>query len=172
MEKLTANEFKALETAAAAVGVPTDWLYNIIRLESGWNPAIENTKTRAKGLIQFMPDTARGLGYKDQFDLYAKHPTRESQLLGPVIKYLNQWKPFSSEQSFYMSVLYPALRFKPADTILPANVQKYNPGLVTIADYVRKIKRLPAAGSAAVAGVILLIGLTGFFLYKHFQSQG
>jgi hypothetical protein len=40
----------------------TDELANIIERESGWNPASTNPDTKATGLIQFMPDTAKDLG--------------------------------------------------------------------------------------------------------------
>ncbi|MGB7569585.1 MAG: transglycosylase SLT domain-containing protein [Chitinivibrionales bacterium] len=154
----------AINKAAAAIGVPPQWLYNEIRLESGFDPAAENSITHAKGLIQFMPDTARGLGYKDQFDLYNQNPTAEQQLLGPVIQYFKPWGPFKTEQSFYMSVFYPALRNAPADTLFPAMVQKANPGIKTVGDYIKHVN--PKIFFIMPLAVIALIGIVGIILKK------
>jgi len=50
---------KALEDK---MGVNRDVLLRIMKHESGFNPAARNPWTSATGLIQFMPDTAKGLG--------------------------------------------------------------------------------------------------------------
>ena len=44
------------------IGVERDALLRIMKHESGLNPAAVNKDTQATGLIQFMPDTAVGLG--------------------------------------------------------------------------------------------------------------
>ena len=189
MKKLNDSEQKALNTIAAALGVPVEWPYNVISLETAkkdktgrvvvtWDPAILNDTTKAAGIIQFMPDTARALGYKDQYDLLQKHPTIESQLLGPVLKYFKQFAPFPSEQSFYLSVFYPAYRYKSIDTTFSPLIQQQNPGIKTVGDYVAAVRRfgniargIPAA-AAPIAGIILLIGLVGFLINRYLNFKG
>lgn len=179
---LSQNEQNALEEAAGMIGIPAAWLFNVVSFETAkkddrgrvvvtWDPKIKNDLTGAAGLIQFMPDTARALGYKDQIDLVNKHPTIESQLLGPVVRYFKQFGKFPTEQSFYLSVFYPAYRFKDPGTAFPPNVQKYNPGVVTVGDYVRKIKNIAknispyTAAAGSIVGV-LLIGVFGYLIKR------
>jgi hypothetical protein len=170
MKNLTQSQLEALHKAAATIGASYQWLYNVINLETArtWDPQIENHISHAKGLIQFMPKTARDLGYLDQYDLAKKHPTIESQLLGPVVSYFKQFAPFKTEQAFYMSVFYPLYRNMPPDTIFPADVQRDNPGIKKISDYVDFVKKLSPFPVASVAGVIIIVGLIGLFL-KHFM---
>ena len=47
--------------------------------------------------------------------------------------------PFTSKSDFYLSVFYPKYRNKSLYTEFPIHVQKVNPGIKTIADYVQKI---------------------------------
>lgn len=152
----------ALNAAAAAIGMNPAWLQNVITLESGWDPRAVNASTGAVGLIQFMPRTLKSLGLlsaplantipatgsvpsevkeavADEF--FAKFPNAESQLGGPVVQYLKQWKPYPTEQSAYMAVFYPAFRFVAPDTAFPAAVQAQNPGIDTVASYVDLVKK-------------------------------
>jgi len=64
---LTVFEMTALTDLAKKIGTSTDSLYKLINFESGWNPAARNKISGARGLIQFMPSTARWLGFKDDF---------------------------------------------------------------------------------------------------------
>jgi len=50
---------KALEDK---IGVQRNALLRIMKHESGLSPSIQNKRTKATGLVQFMPDTAIGLG--------------------------------------------------------------------------------------------------------------
>jgi hypothetical protein len=53
---------KKLEKVASALGVKSNDLLAIMKQESGVNPQAVNPTSNARGLIQFMPDTARRLG--------------------------------------------------------------------------------------------------------------
>lgn len=56
-------DFKAkLEKVANKLGVKSSDLLAIMKQESGVNPQAVNSKSKARGLIQFMPDTAIRLG--------------------------------------------------------------------------------------------------------------
>jgi hypothetical protein len=151
---LSASENAALAQAAATLGIPSAWLSAAIAHESGWNPAIKNPLSSARGLLQWIDSTAKGLGYKDSADLIAKNPTREQQLVGPVVGYLSKFKPFNSIEEVAAAIFYPAYKNK-LDTPLPAAVQKANPGIVTLRDYANRYL-LPKATTAAGAGVALL----------------
>lgn len=157
---LTASEAAALASAAASLNIPAAWLFALIKTESAWQPDAKNPHGSARGLIQWVDSTARALGYSSSADLVAKHSTRESQLLGPVVAYLRKWAPIRSAEELAAVNFYPAYRRK-LDTPLPAAVQKVNPGIVTVRDYFRKYmaKNLPAVS----LGLALVLGGAAFF---------
>jgi hypothetical protein len=134
----------ALKDVAAALELP-DYtaLAKLINFESGFDPKIRNPYTNAGGLIQFMPDTAKSLGFKSVDDLLAQYPDVESQLRGPVLKYLSNFKPFRDPfpQSLYMAVFYPKYRFSPPDTAFSDTVRKVNPGINFVGDYVTWVEK-------------------------------
>jgi hypothetical protein len=154
----------AVIDTAKKLSIPPEWLHNLIRFESSFNPSILNPYTKAAGLIQFMPATARGLGYKDQYDLIKRHPTVDSQLSGPVLKYLSQYAPFPSEQSLYMAVFYPAYRSAPLDTLFPPHVRKVNPGINTIRDYICKVN--PSFPPAMTIFPLAIAAVIAYFMLK------
>jgi hypothetical protein len=169
------NKETALSNLAAALGVPVQWVDNLIQFESGWNPAARNPYSGARGLIQFMPQTARDLGYKDADDLYNRNKTIVQQLQGPVRDYFSlpgKRGPYPTQQSLYMAVFYPAARDWPAFTAFPDSVKKVNPGIVLVSDYVRKVNRSPAVKTGInVAMIVLIIG-GGYLLYSHLKGKG
>jgi soluble lytic murein transglycosylase-like protein len=61
---LSASEWTALKDTASALGMSWQPLYKLINFESAWNPKARNPASGARGLIQFMPSTAEGMGYK------------------------------------------------------------------------------------------------------------
>jgi soluble lytic murein transglycosylase-like protein len=62
--KLSPSEETALQALANKLGASRDSLYKMIYFESKWNPQARNPVSGARGLIQFMPSTARGMGFK------------------------------------------------------------------------------------------------------------
>lgn len=155
---------KALATQVAQeFGVRFEVLDALIRNESGWSPTIKNPNSSGRGLIQWIDATAKDLGYRDSADLVAKNPTVSTQLAGPVRAYFKKYAPFATEDEFIASVFYPALRRQPA-AVLPANVQAANPGVVTMQDYIDRVKKklgilggaLPVAALLAAAGGLVL----------------
>lgn len=56
-----------IETAASKNQVDSKLICSMIKRESGFNPSLTSEKG-AKGLMQLMPDTAKGLGVTDSFD--------------------------------------------------------------------------------------------------------
>jgi hypothetical protein len=148
-----------LKQVSANLGIDPSWLNNLIEFESGWNPAARNELSGARGLIQFTHTTARNLGFQDADDLVAKYPDAEGQLLSPVYRYLSKMKPYPTKQSLYMAVFYPAARNWAPDTAFSPTIQKLNPGIVTVADYVRKVEIIPMVKTAAIVAIILIAGI-------------
>lgn len=151
-----------LNAAAATIGMNPAWLQNVIALESGWDARAMNASSGAVGLIQFMPRTLKGMGLlsstvgdlipalgavpseakeavADEF--FAKYPTAESQLQGPVVQYLKTYRPYPTEQSAYLAVFYPSYRFVSPDTPFPAAVRAQNPGIDTVQSYIDLVKK-------------------------------
>lgn len=184
---LSAADIEALRYVAGKLGVPTAWLEGVINFETAgtWNPAIKNPNSSGRGLIQFLDATARKLGYKDSLDLVQRHPTVQSQLRGPVLKYFQQWTDTPRDaQDFYLRVFLPDLRKAPPDTVIfaknpdkQAKFRQANPGIVTVGDYVRKLEARFAAAGGRVAtaakiggGTVLALAILGLFLGRIFKS--
>lgn len=132
---------QAINDVAARLGVPAQWLDALIRFESNYNPLAKNPLSSASGLIQFTDSTARSLGYGSATELVLSHPSFESQMAGPVLKYLSQFKPFPTKQSLYMAVFYPRYRDVPQNTAFPDSVKKVNPGINVVGDYIAKVEK-------------------------------
>ena len=169
MLPLMPAESASLDALATSLGVKSKDLLVLINFESGWNPDARNAITVARGLIQFMPDTARSLGFTSADELVEKYPTRQAQLDGPVRQYFQRLKPFSgSAQDLFMSVFYPAARRWSLSTPFPAPVQKSNPGIRTPLDYVQKAYAVAGLRYAAPigAGLIAIVAILYFVLKK------
>jgi hypothetical protein len=166
----------SLSITSTALGVPSAWLARLINFESSGNPQARNKFTGARGLIQFLHSTAKSLGFADADDLVAKHPDRESQILGPVYKYLKQFAPFPTEQSLYMAVFYPKARKWALNQPFPQEVQRVNPGIITVNDYVSRVQKGNSTLSAGAVGkklfIIAIIGVSVYLIYNHFQKKG
>lgn len=183
----------ALVTAAASAARIQDpaWLDALIMFESGWNPRAYNKVSGATGLIQFMPRTMKDFGFlpadlaaripasgavpdalkqevRDAF--LARYPTVEAQMQGPVAKYLARYAPYPTEQSLYMAIFYPAFRGASLTQTFPDTVQAQNPGITTVGDYVKKVRRTAmlkkAAPAAAGLGVAAATSALAYFLLK------
>ncbi len=174
-------DLEALRYVAEKLGVPISWLEGVINFETAgtWDPKIKNPNSSGRGLIQFLDGTARQLGYRDSLDLVTRHPTVQSQLTGPVLRYFQQWKERPRDkQDFYLRVFLPELRKAPPDTVIfatnpekRAKFAKANPGIVTVGDYVQKLEaRFEAARPRLVAtaskggGAVLALAILGLFL--------
>lgn len=167
----------ALLSVAASLNIPPDWLYNLIKFESNWNPkaksgmpynkskldsGVDTVPKYARGLLQFIDSTAQSLGYKNSLDLVTKNPTIEGQLFFPVLKYLKQFQPFPTKQSLYMSVFYPVARKWPESREFPPYVQSANPNIRTVGDYVRKIDSV--SSTLINKGVLTILIVAGIII--------
>lgn len=168
MYNLTAIDRKALISVSSSLGILPKKLYILIQFESKWNPQALNRTSGARGLIQFMPKTARSMGYVDSLDLVRRHPTIKSQLEGPVYNYLKAFKPFTGDQSLFFSVFYPKARTWPLYKSFPKYVQNANPGIRTPADYMRKVYR--SSDLLFLPPFLILIGI-GTILYITYTKK-
>ena len=168
MLPLLPSESASLDALATSLGVNSKDLLVLINFESGWNPAAKNAITGARGLIQFMPDTARALGFRDADDLVSQYSTRKAQLDGPVRQYFQKLRPFTgSAQDLFMSVFYPIARKWSLSQPFPAFVQKANPGIMTPLDYVQRAYAVAGLRYAAPIGAgLLVLGVIAYFLFK------
>lgn len=152
------------------MGVPVEWLNSLISFESGWNPLAKNKISGARGLIQFMPSTAKAMGYKDADDLVKKYPDVPSQLLGPVAAYFSlpgNKGPYPTKQSLYMTVFYPAYRKAAPDTLFSPLVRSQNPGIDTVQDYVNHVEGKAIVKKTSKAGSLLFVlGIMIYLLMK------
>lgn len=183
----------ALDSQAAVLGMNREWLYNVITLESGWNPAAYN-KSGAVGLIQFMPATLKDFGLLSptlaaqvpknapvpeavkqaiRKEFLAKYPNVQSQLFGPVTTYFKRYRSYPTEQSVYMTVFYPAYRDSAMSQPFSAAVQAQNPGIKNVGDYVALVQsraRNTTLAQKAKTPLTLLaitaVGLLGYFSMK------
>jgi hypothetical protein len=155
--KLNSKEKDIFLKVCKSLEVNPDWLYNLIDFESGWNPKATNKYSSAKGLIQFTDSTAKSLGYENSQDLINKNPDISSQLLFPVLQYLQRYKPYPTEQSLYMAVFYPSYRYVDPNTQFPDTVKRYNPQIDTVQSYIDKVKKKPLETNSKLIILPLLI---------------
>ena len=85
----TANYTLQINAAAGATGVPADIIRGVMRQESGGNPNARSP-VGALGLMQFMPETARGLGI-DPLNPDQAIPAAARHLRGLYAKFHN-WR--------------------------------------------------------------------------------
>ena len=144
----------ALHASANRLGLPSQWLADVIAFETGgtFNPSEPNRAgSGATGLIQFMPSTARNLGTSTA----ALSQMTRAQQMAYVERYL---APYASSiqtiTDMYMAVLWPAAIgrnpgeaiFQRGDGAYPQNsgLDLDGDGRVTVEEAARKIG--PAGG--------------------------
>lgn len=81
-------------------------LLGVMFYESGCQTSIKNRYTQAVGLIQFMPNTLRLLGYTDGVDAFAA--LTHAQQMVYVRKYLERYAPLPTMAHVYCAVFLPA----------------------------------------------------------------
>ena len=180
---LNTSQLDAFDSVATRLRMSdAQWLVDLVRFESGFNPSAKNPLSSARGLIQFIDSTARGLGYADSRALVTQHPDMISQLEGPVYEYLRPYSPYTEEFQLYMAVFLPIARRYSADTLFQQiykdhygdgwqtrynKFKRDNPGILTPQDYVDLVKKKPiirvatrlGIGGLAVLGMIWYLAM-------------
>ena len=177
---LTDEEKVALATCAKKLSIPVDWLYTQIAMESSFDPLARNPASGARGLIQFMPSTAKSMGFASTDQLVATYPTITSQVLGPVYAYFASGMPYNSLEDLLAKTFYPKARVWARkdgnwNRKLPAAVQKQNKGIDSLATYakfaVARARKYGIKTTVAKGGILgsvalgLLLG--GLILYRR-----
>lgn len=105
--KVTTNrdEFvKKVIYIAGLLNIPPSWLMIVMNFESGLNSKAQNAKSKATGLIQFMPATAKAMGTTPE-DLLSMSNVEQ---LNFVYKYLRQYAgKINSLTDLYLCIFYP-----------------------------------------------------------------
>lgn len=132
---LTQSFYTKLNEVSGELGMNPRDLLLVISLESGGNPAAKNTtysknpNFQARGLIQFMPNTLKGMGVSQNAALNFDKVPAETQL-----DYVKQYvkahqsliggKPFTSAVQYYVANLFPKSlqRWQGDDPIANKNV--------------------------------------------------
>ncbi len=120
-----------MREVAARLGMDPDHLMTIIHYETGgsFRPSIRNPYSRAVGLIQFLPSTARRLGTTDA----ALERMSAVEQLDWVEQYLGHFRGrLGTLDDAYMAVLCPVAVGEPAEHVLfrrGTTAYTRNPGL-------------------------------------------
>ncbi len=163
-----------INSVASQLGVNANDLTLLIRFETAgtFDPQIKNPYSSARGLLQFTDAAAQDLGFSTSQKLVQAYPTFESQMLGAVLPWLRRYGPYRDTQDLYMQVFYPAYRKVPAETQLASSIQKVNPGIRTVQDYIDKVRgsfvhsEEPAIAGTPM-GAVIIAGALGYLWLKH-----
>lgn len=146
-----------VESIATELGVKPDDLYIIFKAETAgtFDPSIKNS-IGAVGLIQFLPDTAKGLGTTTD----ALQKMSALQQLDYVRKYfINRKGQYKNAYDLYLQAFFPLALGKPADFVIQTSKQSAelisskNPGIakaagkkpgdpLTVADFYKYVASL------------------------------
>jgi len=100
---------------SSKLNIQPNWLMAIFLMESGVNPKAVNKWGGATGLIQFMPNTARGLGTSTANLLKMDHV----QQLDYVYKFYKPYaKYLETGADMYLSTFYPLALRKPDNYVI------------------------------------------------------
>jgi Transglycosylase SLT domain len=108
---LSPEFYHKLVQVASDVGMKPEDLLAVMSYESGINPKAENKVGHASGLIQFMPETLRNVGFTGTHSDFRNLSAEEQ--LDYVHRYIkmetkNNGKPFESAAQYYVANFVPA----------------------------------------------------------------
>lgn len=89
-----------------------EWIYKLFALESRGNPQAVNKASKATGLIQFMPFTAKGLGTSVE-DLVEMNVSEQLIYVEKYILRVKRDRTFTQFLDLYLAVFYPNAINKP-----------------------------------------------------------
>ena len=128
MAHLTPVVDQAMQHASAATGVPYEIISAVTKYESGYNPN-SVSPVGAMGLMQLMPDTARGLGVTNAFDPVQNTLAGAKFLLALYRKFGNWHQAFAAYNWGPARVAH-----KPDPSQWPEGVQRYVAGVFALAN--------------------------------------
>lgn len=145
MSNLGENFYPKLVKISSELGMNPEDLIAVMVSESGLNPSSYEKKFHGSGLVGFMPDTLKGLGYTGSWDDFIKlSGEQQLEYVKKIVQ--NNMKlnggPFISAAQYYVANLWPvALKLpgirqgnpstafieeKPETVVDPKNGQKYS----------------------------------------------
>lgn len=137
MSNLGSNFYPKLVQISSEIGMKPEDLIVVMISESGMNPSAVENKFKASGLIGFMPNTLKGLGFNGTWEDFIKLSGEEQ--LDYVKKMVNSTMKlnggsFASAAQYYTAILFPAAlklpgirQQDPSTPILEANPKTAGP---------------------------------------------
>jgi hypothetical protein len=107
MPNLGPNFYQKLVQISSEVGMKPEDLIAVMVSESGMNPAAVEKQYKGSGLIGFMPDTLKGLGFKGTWEDFIKL-SGEQQLDYVEAFIKNKGQKFNSAPQYYVANFWPA----------------------------------------------------------------
>lgn len=111
MTSLGPEFYKKLVEMSNELGMKPEDILNVMAVESGLNPSAHNQNGNASGLVQVMPSTLKGIGFKGTHSDFRNLKAEQQldyikQLIRSNIKY--NGGPFKSAAQYYVSNFIPA----------------------------------------------------------------
>lgn len=120
---VTDRERAIVLAAGAASGWPARELDAAIAIESGWNPAALNPKSKAAGLIQFMPFVLAAMGWSGSPEDFAKlSAEQQAPFVGKHFAGIG--KKWRIAGDTYLAIAAPAFVGAPSSTVVYAKGSK------------------------------------------------
>lgn len=117
-KNFTANQYKSIVKKSKEWGKDPNAVAGIIWHESKGKTQARNKYSNATGIIQFMPETARGLGTTID-DIYDMSFDDQLELTGKYFKrYGKKWDDAKTATDLYSLVFYPAMAGKDDSYVL------------------------------------------------------
>jgi hypothetical protein len=151
-----------------ALGVDPWLLDSVIRFESGGNPRAVSPDGQAFGLIQFRGQSIHDLGYQSGHQLIDTLHTYDDQMYKAVFPYLKKYYPFSTVQSFLMSIFYPKYRNLPEFWPFPSIVRHKNIDISIPLDYINRVYRI---GKRFYLPRFLIYGVGGLWILSTILQE-
>jgi len=129
MANLGANFYPKLVQVSSEVGMKPEDLIAVMVSESGMDPGAVEKKFKGSGLVGFMPDTLKGLGFKGSWEDFSKLSGEEQ--LDWLKKLVNGYKSGNGGKSFNSAAQYYTANLWPVALQLPG-VRQQNPGAAFI----------------------------------------
>ncbi len=111
MPNLGPNFYPKLVQISSEVGMKPEDLLAVMISESGLNPGAVEQKFKGSGLIGFMPDTLKGLGFKGGWQEFSKLSGEQQldyvKMLVQNYKNVNGGKPLESAAHYYVANFWP-----------------------------------------------------------------
>jgi len=151
---------REIVAVAGRLGAHPYDLANLINFESAgtFSSSVRNRVSGATGLIQFMPSTARGMGTSTSA-LAQLSPPQQMRYVESYLKRKKRIGPLNNVHGLFMAVFYPAAMRWELDRKFSKRVQRSNPGIVTVRDYVGHALRRAKLPSSSEVGDAPLLSL-------------